>query len=178
MLHDKTSRELKNWEITSPDSIRFLFTALGGLEWTKVKFLPGSIHIGAKRKKVYWNILYALRWVLIIDRLRLDIEKHNIKNHYNINYEKIVFEDEQEISKLKNIFGVSGPLKIPVMDRSRVYKHESYILHNMKSASKTDAQQTFKMIYELCESYLHELGHERTIRFMKNNILSTYEEKR
>ena len=164
--------------MTSPDSIGFLFTALGGLEWTKVKFLPGSIHIGSNRKKVYWNILYALRWVLIIDRLRLDIEKHNIKNHYTINYEKIVFGDEEELSRLKNIFGVTEPLKMPAIDRSKAYKHESYILHNMKSINKIDVQQTFKTIYELCESHLQELGYERTIKFMKNNILSTSGEKR
>ena len=136
------------------------------------------MHIGANRKKVYWNILYTLRWVLTVDRLRLDIEKHSIQNHYIINFEKIVLGDQKELLRLKNILGVTGSLKIPIIDKSKAHKYESYILHNIESINKIDAQQTFKTIYELCESYLQELGYERTIRFMKNNILSTSEEKR
>ena len=62
---------------------------------------------------------------------------------------------------------MAGSLKIPIIDKSKAYKCESYILHNIESINKIDAQQTFKTIYELCEPYLQELGYERTIRFMK-----------
>ena len=167
LLHDKVSRQLKEWEMTSPDSIGLLFTALGGLEWPKIKFYPSQILINTKRKKILWNLLYTLRWVLIVDRLRLDIEKHSIQNHYIINFEKIVLGDQKELLRLKNILGVTGSLNMPIIDKSKAHKYESYIPHGITSGPVIDLQLTFKTIYELCNPYLEEFGYERAIRFMK-----------
>ena len=167
LVHDKVKRQTKEWETTSSDTVSYLFTALGGLEWPNIKILPASLHIDTPRKKLLWNLLYTLRWILIIDRLKLDLEKHNIKNHYIVNFEKIVLGDQEELLRLKNILGVSGPLKMPTIDKSKAYKYESYLPYALASDLTSDVQLTFKTIYEVCEPYLEEFGYERVSEFIK-----------
>jgi len=169
LLHDKVSRELKEWEMTSPDAIGFLFAALGGLEWSKIEFSPASISIQANRKKILWNLLYTLRWILITNRLRLDIENHSIKNHHIIKFENLITGPQRspEIEKLRNILGVEGELKMPLIDETKAYKFESYLPAALASGSTDDVQQMFKTMYELCESYLEEFGYKRVTEFMK-----------
>ena len=167
LVHDKVERELQEWEIASPDIIQYLFVALGGLEWTDIKFSPSSISIQANRKKILWNLLYTLRWALIADRLRVDIENHSIENHYVINFEKIALEDKEEILKLKNILGVSGRLRMPAINKAKVYKFESYLPTALAAGPAKDTKQNLKLMYEISEPYLEELGYERVAEFMK-----------
>ena len=167
LVHDKVKRQTKEWETTSSDTVSYLFAALGGLEWPNIKFSPESIRIDTNKKKILWNLLYTLRWILIIDRLRLDLEKHNIKNHYIVNFEKIVLGDQEELLRLKNILGLSGPLKMPTIDKSKAYKYESYLPYALASELASDVQLAFKTIYEVCEPYLKEFGYERVTEFMQ-----------
>lgn len=167
LTHDKVKRQTEEWETTSSDTVSYLFTALGGLEWPNIKFSSASIRIDTNRKKILWNLLYTLRWILIIDRLRLDLKKHNIKNHYIVNFEKIVLGDQAELLRLKNILGVSGSLKMPTIDKSKAYKYESYLPYALASDLTSDVQLAFKTIYEVCEPYLKEFGYERVTEFIK-----------
>ena len=172
LLRDKVSRDLKEWEISSANSVKFLFLALGGLEWTKIRFLPASIDIQANRKKILWNLLYTLRWILIMNRLRVDIESHNIKNHYIIKFENLITGPHQraEIEKLRNILGVEGDLKMPSLDKTKAYKSESFLPlpDGITSGNKEDIQECLSVMYEMCEPYLEEFEYERVLKFMKN----------
>ena len=129
LVVDKVSREPQEWEYPAPNIIKYLFFAIGGLEWTKIKFLPASIHIGANRKKLYWNILYALRWVLMQERLRIDIHKHNVQNHHIIKFENLITGPQRraEIEKLRNILGVEGKLKMPPINLSLIHISEPFM---------------------------------------------------
>lgn len=166
LVADKANRELQEWETSANDIIGHLFTALGGLEWPEIKILPASIHIQTNRKKLYWNVLYALRWVLMLERLRIDIKKHNVQNYHIIKFEDIVLGNQKEIEKLKEILGVTGPLKMPSINQSKAYKYESFIsdvLPNLFDGTK----EAISEIYYLCGRHLEELGYERVSEFMK-----------
>ena len=168
LVVDKVSREPQEWDFPAPNIIKYLFFAIGGLEWTKIEFLPASIHIGANRKKIYWNILYALRWVLMQERLRIDIKKHNVQNHHIIKFENLITGPQRrtEIEKLRNILGVEGKLKMPLINQSKAYKYESFISDVLPN-SFDDTEETIAEIYHLCNPYLEEFGYERVSEFME-----------
>ena len=170
LVIDKVDREPQQHEFPSPNIIKYLFFAIGGLEWTKIKFLPASIHIEANRKKLYWNILYALRWVLVQERLRIDIHKHNVQNHHIIKFEDIVLGNPKEIEKLKQILGVTGTLKIPSINQSKAYKAISFVSEEFPRNPDTEVRThklMFNEIYQLCRLHLQEFGYERVIEFMQ-----------
>ena len=62
---------------------------------------------------------------------------------------------------------MTGSLKIPIIDKSKAYKYESYLPYALASEVPNDVQLTFKKIYEVCEPYLKEFGYERVTEFMQ-----------
>ena len=170
LITDKTYRELQFWEAPVGYIIDRLFMALGELEWRDIEFKPSCFTVKHNRKEILWNLLYVLRWTLMIERLRIDIQKHNVQNHHIIKFEDIVLENPKEIEKLKQILGVTGPLKIPSINQSKAYKAISFVSEEFPRLSDAEVRVyklMFNEIYELCRPLLQEFGYKRVIEFME-----------
>ena len=170
LIADKAYRELQFWETPVGDIIHGLFMALGELEWRDIEFKPSCFIIKHNRKEILWNLQYVLRWTLMIERLRIDIQKHNVQNHHIIKFEDIVLENPKEIEKLKQILGVTGPLKIPSINQSKAYKTISLVSEVFPHRPDTEVRThklMFNEIYQLCRLHLQEFGYERVIEFMQ-----------
>jgi hypothetical protein len=169
LTHDKISRPRQKWETSPSDIINNLFEALGDLEWKDVVVHTDSIRIGHNRKHLLWNLLYTIRWVMMIDRLTIDLDKHKIQNHHIIRFEKIVLKDKQEIAKLKDILGVSGDLKLPEMNISKIKKYQDYITVMRDSPNGLDpvAKHHLNRMYWLSKTYLEEFGYAHVVQFME-----------
>jgi len=165
LILDKTNRELKDWEIQVDSVIVYLFTALGGLEWTKIKFNLTNFVVDKNRRIIYWNMLYTLRWILIMDRLRLDLDAHDIKNHHIIKFEKIVLGDKEETERLKDILKIKGQMKMPKIDRSKAFKYESFI--NSLPSEYSSSRERLGMIYHMSLPYLKSSCYQETIDFFE-----------
>ena len=167
LIEDKTVRENHANELYKRDTIHLLFHALGHLEWAYRPAGPNESVIRHERKSVYWNILYCLRWVLMIDRLSIDLRTHNIKNHHIIKFENIVSNDLQEIDKLRQILGIKGDLKMPPIDNSRAYKYRTNINKLKENVRLWPQQRTlYKHIYRITERYLEVLQYDGVKKFM------------
>ena len=167
LIEDKTVRENHTNELYKGETIYLLFHALGHLEWAYRSAGPSESVIRHERKPIYWNILYCLRWVLIIDRLSIDLRTHNIKNHHIIKFENIVSNDLQEINKLRQILGVKGDLKMPPIDNSRAHKYRANIDKLKENAQLWPQQKNlYKDIYRITKRYLEVLQYDDVIQFM------------
>ena len=154
--------------MTPESALKLLFTALGDLEWTP-EFLENYFIIKHARKPIHWKVLASLRWALIMDRLRTDLESYNIDNHHAIKFENIVLGDEREIKKLRHILGVQGNLKLPTMDKAKAFKYGPYITHILSNKSRRgDAQRTLELMYKICKPHLKAFRYDKTIDFFED----------
>ena len=168
LIADKAYRELQFWETPVGDIIHGLFMALGELEWRDIEFKPSCFIIKHNRKEILWNLQYVLRWTLMIERLRIDIQKHNVQNHHIIKFENLITGPQRraEIEKLRNILGVEGKLKMPPINKSKAYKYESFISDVLPNLFD-DTKEAIAEIYHLCSPCLEEFGYERISEFME-----------
>lgn len=176
LMQDKASRPDGTSRVDLVDVIGHLFTALGDLRW---KMQPTSIngwYLETRVKPIIWNVIYALRWIMIQDRLNLDIQSHNINNCHNVKFEKIVQNDPEELEKLKDILSIPGKLKIPNPPKNNPLKmyEEAYRYKKDLIPALNDKQlmggtkNMINKIYDICKPYLEQYEYTETIEIFEN----------
>lgn len=184
LIQDRVNRSSSNDDINLVYAMGHLFTALGDLRW---KMQPASVngwYLETRVKPILWNLLYALRWVMIQDRLALDTQKHNIQNCHTIKFEKIAQNDTEELEKLQDLLKITGKLKIPNPPKEdplkmyrEAYRYKTGLLPTLKSKELNDFQQSgaenmVKLTYQLCKPYLEKFEYTETIEaFEKLRII-------
>jgi hypothetical protein len=169
LMQDRAQRPPTLNDINFVNAVGHLFTALGDLRWKMQPTSKDGWNLQSRVKPVLWNVLYVLRWAMMIDRLRLDVKNHNIENHHTIKFENVISEDKQEIEKLQFILKIPGKLKLPALDKSVIFKYRDFILPALEDESlKNAAPGIIKAMYEICKPYLEDFDYTETIEFFEN----------
>ena len=169
LIQDKASRPQTPYEINFVDALGYLFTATGDLRWKIQPTSEFGWNIQSRTTPVLWNLLYGLRWVMINDRLRMDVENHDIKNHHTIRFERIAAEDKYEIEKLQSILKIPGKLKMPSINKSEIFPYRSKVLPIFQAEQPNDnAVKSLRMIYKICKPYLEYFKYSETIELFEN----------
>ena len=175
LMQDRAKRKSHTGDIDFVQAMGYLFDSIGDLRWKVRPTSETGWHVDTKVKPIIWNLLYTLRWVMIQDRLSLDIKTHNIQNHHTIKFEKIALNDKEELEKLQDILAIPGKLKIPAPPHNDALKmaREAYRYRTGLLPAITDEKYTksttamLKSIYQICKPYLEKLEYTETIEFFE-----------
>ena len=177
LMQDRAQRKTHTDDIDFVEAMGYLFDSIGDLRWKVKPTSETGWHIDTRVKPILWNLLYTLRWVMIQDRLNLDIQTHNIENHHTIKFEDIVQNDKEELEKLQDILAIPGKLKIPAPPREDPLKmyREAYsykttllpALENKKLMGGTT--NLLKAIYQISKPYLERFEYTETIEIIENS---------
>jgi hypothetical protein len=171
LMQDRARRGTTLNDIDFVSAIGHLFTAIGDLRWKIQPVSDIGWNFQSRVKPVLWNALYSLRWAMMLDRLNLDIQKHNIQNHHVIKFESLVSQDPEEIEKLQSVLGISGKLIMPPLPKEEVFKYRTSILpalDNDDESTRNGAARILKIVYEICKPYLEKFEYTETIDLFEN----------
>ena len=143
LVQDRVKRPPSPGDIDFVDAVGHLFTALGDLRWKMQPFSENGWQFETREKPVFWNLLYVLRWAMIQDRLKYDIE---------------------ELEFLQDILKIPGKMQLPVPPKSEVFKFKSDILPTLEDKDLSNKIEVpLRIIYHICKPYLKELGYTEII---------------